>query len=156
LEDLIRFNSENTASELPYFGQEILEAAQEKGSLNDSDYQEALENVLKANGPEGIDRVLDKYSIDAIVAPTGAPSWPIDVINGDHFMGGSSSPAARAGYPNITVPMGYVHGLPVGLSIFAEAFSESKLVAFAYAFEQATLHRKAPSFLPTFDFSINK
>jgi amidase len=156
LEELIKFNSEHASMEMPFFDQEILEAAQAKGSLDSAEYQEAVANVFKSNGPEGIDRVMDKYSIDAIIAPTGAPSWPLDVINGDHFMGGSSSPAARSGYPNITVPMGFIHGLPVGLSIFAEAFSESKLISFAYAFEQATQHRKAPSFLPTFDFSLNK
>ena len=113
-----------------------------------------LENVLRSNGPEGIDRALDKYSIDAIIAPTGAPAWATDVINGDHYIGGSSSPAARSGYPNITIPMGQVHGLPVGISFFAEAFSEPKLLSFAYAFEQSTKHRKAPEFIPTFDYQF--
>jgi len=154
LEELIRFNNDHANQEMPFFGQEILLAAQEKGDLNSDEYKKALENVLKSNGPEGIDRVLEKYDVDAIIAPTGGPSWPIDVINGDHFMGGSSSPAARAGYPNITVPMGFVHELPVGISFFAQAYSESKLIGFAYAYEQATKHRKAPKFIPTFDFKL--
>ncbi|MCK5208333.1 MAG: amidase, partial [Cyclobacteriaceae bacterium] len=151
LEQLIKFNKDHASKEMPFFGQEILIAAQEKGDLNSEEYKKAIENVLKSNGPEGIDRILDNYEIDAIIAPTGAPSWPIDVINGDHHMGGSSSPAARSGYPNITVPMGIIHELPVGISIFAEAFSEPKLISFAYAYEQATKHRKAPKFIPTFD-----
>ena len=154
LEELIKFNQEHADIEMPFFGQEILIAAQAKGDLNSDEYKKALENVLKFNGPEGIDRVLDTYGIDAIIAPTGAPSWPIDVINGDHYIGGSSSPAARSGYPNITVPMGFVHGLPVGISFFAEAFSEPKLIGLAFAYEQATKHRKAPTFMPTFDHKI--
>lgn len=155
LEELIQFNKDHAAREMPYFGQEVLLEAQAKGNLSDEKYENALENVLKANGPDGIDKALDKYSIDAIIAPTGSPAWPIDLINGDHFMGGSSSPAARSGYPNITVPMGFIHGLPVGLSIFAETFSEPKLISFAYAYEQATKHRKAPKFIPTFDHQLN-
>jgi len=153
LEDLIEFNKQNADEAMPFFDQEIFIASQEMGDLNDDDYKNALENVLTANGPEGIDRVLDSYELDVIIAPTGAPSWPIDVINGDHYMGGSSSPAARSGYPNITVPMGFVHGLPVGLSFFAEAFSEPKLIGLTYAFEQYTKHRKPPEFIPTFDFT---
>ena len=155
LGELIRFNEENRQYEMPFFGQEILIAAQEKGDLNSEEYKRALENVIKSNGPEGIDRALDKYSIDVIIAPTGAPSWPIDVINGDHYIGGSSSPAARSGYPNISVPMGFIHRLPVGISFFAEAFSEPKLISIAYAYEQATKHRKAPEFIPTFDHQFN-
>lgn len=154
LEELIKFNKDHANREMPFFGQEVLLAAQEKGDLNSDEYKKALENILKSNGPEGIDRVLKKYKVDAIIAPTGGPSWPIDVINGDHFMGGSSSPAARAGYPNITVPMGFVHKLPVGISFFAEAYSEAKLIGFAYAYEQVTKHRKAPKFIPTFDFQL--
>jgi amidase len=125
-----------------------------KGDLDSDEYKKAKEHVLKANGSDGIDKVLKKYELDAIIAPTNAPSWPIDVINGDHFIGGSSSPAARSGYPNITVPMGFVHGLPIGLSIFAEAWSEPKLISLAYAYEQATKHRKAPEFIPTFDYQL--
>ncbi len=154
LEDLIRFNNENSAQEMPFFGQEIFIAAQEKAGLDSDAYKKALDNVLKSNGPNGIDRVLDKYGIDAIIAPTGSPAWPTDVINGDHFIGSSSSPAARSGYPNITVPMGFIHGLPVGISIFAEAYSEPKLIGFAYDYEQATKHRKAPGFIPTFNYKL--
>lgn len=156
LEELIKFNSENADREMPFFDQEIFLAAQEKGDLDSDEYKKAKESVLLANGPEGIDKVLKKYELDAIIAPTNAPSWPIDVINGDHFIGGSSSPAARSGYPNITVPMGFVHGLPIGLSIFAEAWSEPKLISFAYAYEQASKHRKAPAFIPTFDYQLKK
>ncbi len=152
LEQLIQFNTDHADKEMLFFGQEILIAAQEKGDLNTDEYKKAIENVLKSNGPEGIDRVMDKYEIDAIIAPTGGPSWPIDVINGDHHMGGSSSPAARSGYSGITVPTGFIHKLPVGISFFAEAFSEPKLISFAYAYEQATKHRKAPEFIPTFSY----
>lgn len=154
LEDLIKFNLEHAASEMPYFDQEIFLEAREKGDLNSAEYLKALENVLKSNGPEGIDKAMEQYKLDAIIAPTGAPAWPIDVINGDHFMGGSSSPAAQSGYPNITVPMGFIHGLPVGISFFAEAFSEPKLIGFTYAYEQATKHRKTPEFLTTFNYRM--
>jgi amidase len=139
---------------MPYFDQEIFLEAQEKGDLNSAEYLKALENVLKSNGPEGIDKAMTKHRLDAIIAPTGSPAWPIDVINGDHFIGGSSSPAAQSGYPNITVPMGFIHGLPVGISFFAEAFSEPKLIGFAYAYEQATKHRKTPEFLTTFNYRM--
>ena len=155
LEELIKFNTEHAIKEMPFFEQEVLLAAQKKGDLTSEPYLKALENVLKSNGQDGIDRVIKKYNIDAIIAPTGGPSWPIDVINGDHFMGGSSSPAARSGYPNITVPAGKVHGLPVGISFFAEAYSEPKLLSFAYAYEQSTKHRDAPKFIPTFDHQLN-
>ena len=150
LAQLIQFNREHAKQEMPYFGQEILLEAQDKGDLSSPEYVKALENVLKSNGPEGIDLVLEKFQLDAMIAPTGGPAWPIDVISGDHYIGGSSSPAARSGYPNITVPMGYVDGLPIGISFFAEAFSEPQLIGLAYAYEQATKHRKAPTFLPTF------
>lgn len=154
LEDLIRFNLEHADVEMPYFEQEIFLEAQEKGGLDRKEYRSALENVLKSNGPEGIDKAMKQHNLDAIIAPTGSPAWPIDVINGDHFIGGSSSPAAQSGYPNITVPMGFIHGLPVGISFFAEASSEPKLIGFAYAFEQATKHRKAPEFLTTFNYRM--
>ncbi len=154
LEDLINFNLEHAASEMPFFDQEIFLEAREKGDLNSAEYLKALENVLKSNGPDGIDKAMERYSLDAIIAPTGGPAWPIDVINGDHFMGGSSSPAAQSGYPNITVPMGFIHGLPVGISFFSEAFSEPKLIAIAYSYEQATKHRKAPEFLTTFNYQM--
>lgn len=150
MEELREFNEKNADREMPYFGQELVIEAQAKGDLNSEEYKKALEHVLRANGPEGIDRVMEKYELDAIIAPTTGPSWPTDWVNGDNYPGGSSSPAARSGYPNITVPMGFVHGLPVGISIFAEAFSEPKLISLAYAYEQATKHRAAPEFLSTF------
>ena len=152
LEDLIRFNQENEAEAMPYFKQEILVAAQEKGGLDSEEYQTALENILKGSREEGIDKVMDEYQLDAIAAPTGGPAWPIDLITGDHGLGSSSSPAARSGYPNITVPAGFVFGLPVGLSFFAKAYSEPTLLRIAYAYEQASNKRKAPEFIPTFAY----
>lgn len=155
LEQLIKFNKDHADKEMPFFGQEVLIAAQAQVDLNSDEYKSALDNVLKSNGPEGIDRVMDTYEVDAIIAPTGGPAWPTDVITGDHFLGGSSSPAARSGYPSITLPMGFVHGLPIGISFFSEAYSESKLISFAFAYEQATKHRKPPKFIPTFDARLN-
>jgi amidase len=149
LADLIAFNKANADKEMPYFLQEILEEAEAKGDLNTKEYQDALALMLRLNREEGIDKVMDEHNLDAILAPTGGPSWPIDVINGDHFGGGSSSPAARSGYPNITVPAGFIHGLPVGISFFGRAWSEPTLLKVAYAYEQATGHRKAPELLPT-------
>lgn len=149
LADLIAFNKANADKEMPYFLQEILEEAEAKGDLNTKEYQDALALMLRLNREEGIDKVMDEHKLDAIIAPTGGPSWPIDVINGDHFGGGSSSPAARSGYPNITVPAGFIHGLPVGISFFGRAWSEPTLLKVAYAYEQATGHRKAPELLPT-------
>ncbi|UZR99929.1 amidase [Chondrinema litorale] len=149
LKEVIAFNKANADRSMPYFQQEILEAAEEKGDLESKEYKDALEKVLKFSREEGIDAALAKYGIDAIIAPTGGPAWPIDVINGDHFGGGSSSLAARAGYPNITVPAGFINGLPVGISIFSGAYREPELIGMAYAFEQATKVRKAPKFIPT-------
>ncbi len=151
LADVIKFNEENAAESMPYFGQELLVQAQEKGDLNSEEYRNALERMLKECRQNGIDKIMDANQLDAIVAPTGSPAWPIDLINGDHFTGGSSSPAARAGYPNITVPAGYVHGLPVGISFFGRAWSEPVLLRLAYAYEQASNHRKAPEFMASLD-----
>ena len=137
---------------MPYFKQEILVMAQEKGDLNSKEYQEALATILRANRAEGIDKVMDENRLDAIIGPTGGPAWNIDLVNGDHFGGGSSSPAARAGYPNITVPAGYVHSLPVGLSIFGRAYSEPQVLAIAYAYEQASQHRREPAFIDSLGF----
>ena len=132
---------------MPWFDQEIFEQAAEKGDLTTEEYLEALKNSKRFAGKEGIDAVMEKHNLDAIVAQTNGPAWTIDWVNGDHFSGGSSSPAAISGYPNVTVPMGFVHGLPVGISFFGKAWSEPTLLKIAYGFEQATKHRKAPGFL---------
>lgn len=146
LEDLIEFNLLDSV-ELKYFNQKYLEMAQEKGDLTSAVYKEALANMLNACREEGIDRVMNEHNLDAIIAPTGGPAWKTDLINGDSFQLGSSSPAARAGYPNITVPMGYIDELPVGISFFGRAWSEPILLEIAYAYEFGTKHRKAPKFL---------
>ncbi|MEM7549594.1 MAG: amidase [Bacteroidota bacterium] len=151
LQDIIDFNEANRDESMPYFEQEILKLAQEKGDLESEEYKEALETILRLSRAEGIDAVLAEHDLDAIIAPTGGPAWPIDVVNGDHFGGGSSSPAARAGYPNITVPAGYVNGLPVGMSIFSTAYREPELIGMAFAFEQATKMRRAPKLPETLD-----
>jgi amidase len=152
LEDIIRFNREHEKESMPYFKQEILEQAQEKGGLDSEEYLEALESILKGYRDEGIDKVMEEHKLDAIVAPTRGLSWTIDLVNGDHGRGSSSTPAARAGYPNITVPAGFAFGLPLGLSFFGKAFTEPVLIKFAYAFEQASKARKKPGFLPHRDY----
>jgi amidase len=153
LEDAIRFNEEHRDREMPYFGQEIFLASQEKGPLTDEAYRQALDRTQRHSGPEGIDAAMDEHRLDALVAPTGGPAWVIDLIDGDHFGGGSSSPAARSGYPNITVPAGFVLGLPVGLSFFGRRWSEPTLLRLTYAFEQATRARRAPGFRTSDDLS---
>ncbi|MBT8236925.1 MAG: amidase, partial [Bacteroidia bacterium] len=145
VEELIAFNQKDSI-ELQYYNQRYLEMAQEKEDLNSSEYQEALAQMLKGAREEGIDRVMDEHQLDAIIAPTGSPAWKTDWTNGDSFHVGSSSPAARAGYPNITVPMGDVDGLPVGISFFGRAWSEPVLIEAAYAYEQATHFRLVPEF----------
>lgn len=149
LKDIIDFNEKNKDKELKYFGQDLFIKAEEKGSLTSKEYLDALEKNLRLSQKEGIDAVMDKEKLDAMIAPTGGPAWPTDLINGDHFAGGYSTPSAVAGYPHITVPAGYVYGLPVGLSIFGRAWSEGTLIKIAYAYEQATKHRQSPTFLPT-------
>lgn len=146
LKEIIDFNKKNTDREMPWFAQEIMELAQTKGDLNDEAYLKALEESKCFAGKEGIDALMDEHNLDALIAPTNGPAWTIDWINGDNFNGGSSSPAAISGYPNITVPMGFVEGLPIGISIFGRAWSEPKLLEIAYSFEQITKHRKAPEF----------
>ena len=146
LKDLIDFNERHREREMPYFGQEIFLRAQGKGPLTDKAYLAALARNRRLSRAEGIDAVMSRHRLDALVAPTGGPPWTTDLVNGDHFSGGSSTPAAVAGYPNVTVPAGFVHGLPVGVSFFGRAYSEPALIRLAYAFEQATKHRQPPKF----------
>ena len=148
LKDLIRFNEENADREMPYFGQEHFIQAQAKGPLTDKRYRDALARNHRLSREEGIDRVMDEHRLDALLAPTGGPAWVTDLVNGDSYGGGSSGGAAVSGYPNVTVPAGFVHGLPVGISFFGRAWSEGKLIRLAYAFEQATQVRRTPQFRP--------
>ncbi|NJL12446.1 MAG: amidase [Microscillaceae bacterium] len=145
LADLIAFNRADSV-ELRYFDQELLEMAQAKGDLNQAEYQTALQKMLKATREDGIDKVMQSHQLDAIIAPTGGPAWKTDWVNGDAFQVGSSSPAAIAGYPSLTVPMGFVEDLPVGISFFGRAWSEPLLLEIGYAYEQGTRHRRPPQF----------
>ena len=154
LKDVIDFNEKNREREMPYFGQDLFIKAQEKGPLTSPAYIKALRRNHLMSRTQGIDFVLKQHRLDALIAPTGGPAWPTDLVNGDHFTGGYSTASAVAGYPHITVPAGYVFGLPVGISFFAGAYSEPKLISIAYAFEQATKVRRPPKFLPTADFSL--
>ncbi|HVF88507.1 MAG TPA: amidase [Blastocatellia bacterium] len=149
LKDLIEFNERNREKEMPYFGQEIFVMAEGKGPLTSKEYRLALSKNLRLSRAQGIDALMQAHRLDAIVGPTGGTPWMTDLVNGDHFSGGSSTPAAVAGYPNITVPAGYLFGLPVGISFFGRAYSEPALIRIAYAFEQATKLRRPPKFLPT-------
>jgi amidase len=149
LKDVIDFNERNRQKEMPYFGQDLFLKAQEKGPLTDKAYLDALDKNRQLARTEGIDATMDKFHLDAIVAPTGGPAWITDLVNGDHVAGGSSNAAAVAGYPNINVTAGFISGLPVGISFFGRAWSEPALIRLAYAFEQSTKARQAPRFLPT-------
>jgi amidase len=147
LQDIIEFNERNREKEMPYFGQDLFLKAQEKGPLTDKEYVDALAKNHQLARTDGIDAVMDKNKLDAIVAPTGGPAWLTDLINGDHSAGGSSNAAAVAGYPNINVTAGFISGLPDGISFFGRAWSEPTLIKLAYSFEQATKARQAPRFL---------
>jgi amidase len=148
LKEIIDFNDQYHDREMPWFGQDIMTKAQAKGPLTDKAYRDALTKNRRLSRKEGIDLIMDKHKLDALIAPTGGPAWVTDWVNGDHFTGGYSTTSAVAGYPHITVPAGYVFGLPVGLSFFGRAWSEPALIKFAYAFEQATKARRPPQFLP--------
>ncbi len=143
LEELIQLTFKDEI-EMEYFDHALLKQAQAKGDLEDEEYKEALALMQKHSQKEGIDRVMAEHNLDAFVSPTGGPAWKTDLTNGDHYSISSSSPAAIAGYPNITVPMGWIDGLPVGLSFFGKAWSEPVLLEIAYAYEQKSQHRKAP------------
>jgi len=147
LADVIAFNDAHADRVMPYFGQELMHMACAKGPLTDERYLQALATNHRLARTEGIDATLAQNSLDAIVEPSGGPAWLTDYIAGDHYTGGTSTPAAVAGYPSITVPAGYIYGLPVGLTFTGPAWSESKLIRYAYAFEQATRVRQPPQFL---------
>jgi len=148
LEQLIEFNEKNREKEMPWFGQEIFIEAQGKGPLTDAAYQEARQKCIRLARAEGIDAVMDQHRLDALVTLTGGPAWFIDWVNGDSGGGGCSQPAAVAGYPHVTVPAGFIRGLPVGLSFFGRAWSEPRLLELAYAYEQATHARRDPALRP--------
>jgi amidase len=149
LADLIAWNEAHRDRELPIFGQDILVAAQAKGPLSEDAYLKALEKARRMAGPEGIDAVMDKHKLDALVAPTGGPAALIDPVLGNRGGFSCSTPAAVAGYPHLTVPTGFVHGLPVGLSFFGRAWSEPMLLKLGFAYEQASRQRRAPRYLRT-------
>ncbi len=147
LQEIIDFNRRHADREMPFFGQELMERAQAKGSLDSPAYLKALAEARRLTREEGIDQVLAANQLDALLAPTGGPAWTTDLVNGDHYSGGSSGPAAVAGYPAITVPAGMVWGLPIGISFFGRAWSEPLLLEIAYGFEQLTAARRPPTFL---------
>lgn len=148
LADVVAFNKVEADREMPWFTQDLLETSLENGSLDDPVYLAMVARVQRLGRDEGIDAVLNEHRLDALVAPTNAPAWRIDLVNGDHRIGGSSTPSAIAGYPILTVPAGYRAGLPVGLSFLGGAYSEPTLIKLAYSFEQATQARHAPTYAP--------
>lgn len=144
LSDIIKFNKQHADIEMPYFGQELMLMAQNKGDLTEKAYIDALKAAKNGTQAKGIDKLLAEHQLDLLIAPTTGPAWKIDNITGDHYLGAASSAAAISGYPHITVPMGYVHGLPVGISFFSGKLQEDVLIEAAYSYEQATQHRVAP------------
>jgi amidase len=149
LADVIAFNEKNRSREMPFFGQDLMLRAQKKGPLTDKAYRDALSRNRRFSRTEGIDAVMDKYRLDALIAPTGHPAWTTDLVNGDHFVGSSTTPAAVAGYPSVTVPAGSAFGLPVGISFIGRAWRDDLVLKLAYAYEQATKHRRPPAFAAT-------
>lgn len=149
LADLIAWNEREKAREMPWFGQEIMIRAQKCGPLTDKKYLDARATCLRLTRAQGIDAVMAKFKLDAIVLPSNQPAWTTDLLNGDHFTGGDTSYAAVSGYPSITVPMGLVHGLPVGMSFIGKAWSEGALISYAFAFEQTVKGRRAPNYRET-------
>lgn len=149
LEDVIAFNKANAETSMPYFGQETLIASQARGDLRSPEYVKSLAKVLRASRGEGIDKALRDHQLDALIAPAEGAAWTTDLVNGDRYIsrGDGYGAAAMAGYPSITVPMGYVSGLPVGLCFFGAAWGEPMLIRLAYAYEQASKHRAAPKFV---------
>lgn len=156
MQDVIAFNNAHADREMPIFGQEMMELSVKKGPLTDAAYRAALEKNHRLSQVEGIDAVMNRLKLDALIAPTGAPAWVTDPVTADHYLGSATTPAAVAGYPHITVPAGQVMGLPVGLSFFGRAWSEPTLIKFAFAYEQATKHRKPPQLKATIDDSKGK
>ncbi|MGA8214938.1 MAG: amidase [Candidatus Sulfotelmatobacter sp.] len=155
LKDIIDFNERNRQKEMPYFGQDLFLKAEAKGPLTEKAYVDALDKNRQQARTEGIDATMDKYRLDAIVAPTGGPAWLTDLVNGDHVAGGSSNTAAVAGYPNINVTAGFISGLPVGISFFGRAWSEPALIRLAFAFEQTLKVRQTPRFLSTIGAGVS-
>ena len=154
LKEVIAYNDGHKDQEMPFFGQEIMTMAEKKGPLTTPAYRTALAKNHRQSRQLGIDLVMTKYRLDALVAPTGSPSWLTDLVNGDSSIANSDAPStvtSVAGYPHITVPAGQVRGLPVGISFFGRAWSEPTLIKLAYAYEQATKRRKPPAFAATVD-----
>jgi amidase len=156
LKEIIEYNEHHVTTEMPFFGQETFLKAEAKGPLSNKEYLNALKKNHQLARKEGIDAVMDKYKLDALVAPTDSPGWVTDLITGDHYIGGSSTAAAVAGYPSITVPAGSIFGMPVGISFFGRAWSESLLIRLAYAYEQATKARRQPRFLSTAQTNLER